>query len=351
MVLASAVIALAGCSAPSASRSGSQQPAVVPSPSLSPSVSAPAILGPHGIVPFVDEPAGLAEFVDLPPPAATPPTPRGPGCRADQLRGALTTWHRTSVGQYGSVVVTNVSVAPCTLHGAVGAQLMTTGGPVRIAYSDEITDAAARIVTGMDPGATGSLRLDWDAPFCATVAGPLTLALTLPHGGGVLTVPVADRRVPTCVRGSAVTGGLRSGVFHPGDADHPVDPDPASPLQPLRVSVVSHPVRARAGATIEYVVALTNPTSVAIALDGPIGFGQQVRTGESQTAAQTELFRLNRRVITSIPAHATVQYAMALTLPASASPGATVDVNWLLYAPRLDEKPAPSNGFTLRIDG
>jgi BarA-like signal transduction histidine kinase len=61
------------------------------------------------------------------------------------------------------------------------------------------------------------------------------------------------------------------------------------------------------------------------------------------------LFRLNRRVVTSIGAHQTVRYEMLLTIPATMKPGLTMHVNWLLRTLWLAAGVNPTNGFIITI--
>ena len=55
------------------------------------------------------------------------------------------------------------------------------------------------------------------------------------------------------------------------------------------------------------------------------------------------LYRLNRRVVTSIAAHATIRYEMVQTIPAMMQSGLSMSVNWILLAPGFSAPVAPSN--------
>src|SRR5262249_13965472 len=139
--------------------------------------------------------------------------------------------------------------------------------------------------------AAGSLDVAWDGPFCRHAAGALTLSLTLPHGGGVLTAAVTDTQRPSCLN-PTTPGTMHTGVFRPGDADVARYVPPVSALRHLRSSVASHPAGAGPGEAIRYVIALSNPSSARIDLSSPVGFGESIGAGVPQ------LYRLNRRVIT-----------------------------------------------------
>jgi hypothetical protein len=331
-------------------------------------VSAPATLLPDGVVPFVDEPADESEFDGTPPSHPAPPPAKGPSCSARQLTGTLSKWISKAsnvdstqgadptmlASQYGFVVVTNVSKSACTLTGRVDAELVDLAGTVPMDYNNHGDDAFARQVVGVPAGAHASLRLDWSAPFCGTISRPLSVRVSLANGGGSLTAPVTDETVPPCSHPKnrpGVTGGLFIGTFAPGD----VNPEalPVSPLAVLRVSVLTHPDHGRAGQPIRYVVSVANPTGSAVVLSGSIGFGEFIasRGGQGVEPFQYAInYRLNRRVITSITANATVRYEVILVVPATMKAGLTMSVNWILKAPWLESKVTPTNGFTIVID-
>ena len=338
-----------------------------PAPNLPPTVSAPATMLPGNVVPFVDEPAAESEFVGTLPPRPKPPRPSGPRCVSSQLRGALSKWISKSVNNdgermdpvmaaslYGLVVVTNTSSKPCTLQGRVSAQLVDGGGKLHIDYSNDVNAAAEKAVTGVPAGGLASLRLDWSAPFCTTITGPLTVQVVLPNNGGTLDATVSDPTVPGCFHEEThpdLTGGVFVSAFSPGDASA-TTALPVSPLSVLTTSIVSHPTKGSPGKTIRYVVAVTNPTGNAVSLGGSVGFSQFIasRGGDGVAPFQYgKVFRLNRRVVTAIPARQTIRYEMLLIVPPMMKPGLTMDINWLLAAPWLTSKTGPKNGFAITI--
>ena len=233
-VLTAAVVA--GCAVSSA-RGYTPRATVgtgAPAPSLPPTVSASATMLPGNVVPFVDEPAAESEFVGTLPTQPNPPRPSGPRCEGSQLRGALSKWISKSVNNDGEkmdpvmaaslsgwVVVTNTSNKPCTLQGRVNAQLVDGGGELHIDYSNDINAAAETAVTGVPAGGLASLRLDWSAPFCTTITGPLSVHVVLPNNGGTLDATVRDPTVPGCLHEEThpdLAGGVFVSAFSPGDA-------------------------------------------------------------------------------------------------------------------------------------
>ena len=180
------------------------------------------------------------------------------------------------------------------------------------------------------------------------------MRVTLPNHGGTLDAPVTDAAVPGCVgegTNPELAGGVFVSAFSPGDAVT-ATVLPVSPLSVLTTSIVSHPTTGSPGKTIRYVVSLTNPTASTVSLAGSVGFGQCIASvgGDGvQPFQYGDLFRLNRRVVTSIPGHHSVRYEMALTVPPSMKPGLTMNVNWLLAAPWFTSKVEPGNGFVITI--
>ena len=366
-VLTAAVVA--GCAVSSA-RGYTPRATVgtgAPAPSLPPTVSASATMLPGNVVPFVDEPAAESEFVGTLPTQPNPPRPSGPRCEGSQLRGALSKWISKSVNNDGEkmdpvmaaslsgwVVVTNTSNKPCTLQGRVNAQLVDGGGELHIDYSNDINAAAETAVTGVPAGGLASLRLDWSAPFCTTITGPLSVHVVLPNNGGTLDATVRDPTVPGCLHEEThpdLAGGVFVSAFSPGDASA-TTALPVSPLSVLTTSIVSHPTKGSPGKPIRYVVAVTNPTSNVVSLGGSVGFSQFIasRGGDGVTPFQYgEVFRLNRRVVAAIPAHQTVRYEMLLVVPPTMKVGLTMNINWLLAAPWLTSKADPTNGFVITI--
>lgn len=139
-------------------------------------------------------------------------------------------------------------------------------------------------------------------------------------------------------------------AFSPGDES--ATALPVSPLSVLTASIVSHPTKGSPGKTIRYMVAVTNPTSNAVSLGGSVGFSQFIasRGGDGVAPFQYgKVFRLNRRVVTAIPAHQTVRYEMLLVVPPTMKPGLTMNINWLVATPWLTSKTDPKNGFAITI--
>jgi hypothetical protein len=128
-------------------------------------------------------------------------------------------------------------------------------------YWNGISDEARQAKTGVPPKAHASLRLDWSAPFCASMSGSLVVRVALPDGGGTLDAPVRDATRPGCVTSELhpeVGGGLYISGFTPGDVDQ-ATVRPACAPAPLTVSVVEAPQTVRAGQPANYVIQLAGP--------------------------------------------------------------------------------------------
>ncbi|WP_216214030.1 hypothetical protein [Amycolatopsis aidingensis] len=345
---------LAGCGAGEAGP-GSAEP-------LPPRVSAPATLLPDGTVPWVDEPAGESEFRAPPRERRTDPD-AGP-CQAGQLRGELTSWlspGNTDGGEHtvraqagakliGYAKVTNTGRENCRLRGEVDTRLRDRNGEVPIGYSHAVNREGAQRVTIVPPGKAAELRLDWSGPFCAPVDGPLELAIHLPEDGGELRAPVRTDKTPPCGRGG--TGPQSTSHLAASSFDEPArETTPDSPLSVLRATIEPVPA-GKAGELVTYHVRLANPTGSAVSLDPCPGYLQErFSLGNHQVAAvnESELYRLNCRPVTEIPANGSVRFAMGLRIPAELAPGRKLSVSWRLLAPGLAGEPGLRGGFELTV--
>ena len=331
------VLALAGCGTTVTSRTAADRPPVVS--------AAPTLL-PDGTVPWVDEPAGLHEY-DLQLPA--PPTAAGAQpCRAEQLDAVLPSWYRQGdggepgvrrppPGLFGFVAVSLRGDTACTLQGKARVRLLLDGAEAPVQYSDSVAAEAERRVTTVTRERGAELRVDWSPPFCGPV-GLQELVVTLPGERGELRAAVGEPATPACTGGgSEGDPGLRTyvsgSVFDPARVETPLD----SPLGVLQATSEQVPATAPAGGSVDYLVRLTNPTAQDVPLDPCPGYLQErlvVSTGDATGFNTSQVYRLNCRPTSSVPAGSSVAFRMHAQVPAD-PPGPSYVLTWRLLAPGL----------------
>ncbi|WP_327040147.1 hypothetical protein OG400_19835 [Micromonospora ureilytica] len=283
-----------------------------------------------------------------------PAAPRRPAtgsrpCRAEQLTGRLTTWTRPGTGGetprgfdaaigklIGEVDVRNSSKVECTLQGEVPTKMLAGGREIPMLYTHGINEEGRTRVVAVPAGGHASLRLDWSGPFCQTVKGSLELAIELPHDGGRLRAPVTADERPGCPRGEGVNPRVR-GTLSASAFTEPVtvSKPPSSPLEKLTVAVQG-PTTAVAGSRLTFRVTLGNPTDGALALDPCPGYLMERFTlGDATNDAvnSAQLYRLNCRALTQVPAGGSAVFEMVAEVPASMRVGRELTVTWKLYLP------------------
>lgn len=326
-----------------------------------PTVSAPPGLHPDGTVPWIDEPAGLREF-DIPPPPSVDAGDAEP-CTARDLAAVLPRWIEKGdageeeaasepAGLYGSIQVRLVGDEPCTLRGAVTASLQIAGEDAAVTYSNNVNDEARRRITVVTATDAADLRVDWSPPYCGP-NGPQQLMIELPDDGGTLPAPVQQATMPPCT-GPYPEGdrGLRSHLSTSA-FDRARQPTPLnSPLRVLRASAEQLPESAQPGQAIEYIVRLTNPTAQDVMLEPCPGYYTSrfvLGTGDRAGFNSGQVYRLNCRPVSAVPAGGSIAFRMRADVPADPPGGPTFSVSWRLVAPYLAGEAGLSLGFELPI--
>ncbi|RZT77973.1 hypothetical protein EV382_1150 [Micromonospora violae] len=292
-----------------------------------------------------------------------PAEPRRPAvgskpCRAEQLSGQLTSWTRpgtagekprgwdAALGKLiGEVDVRNSSTVECTLQGEVPTTMLAGGREIPMLYTHGINEEGRARVVAVPAGGHASLRLDWSGPFCQPVIPPLELAIEIPHGGGTLRAPVTADDLPVCPRGEGVNPRARASLSASGFTEPPVvSVPPSSPLDQLTVAVQG-PATAVAGSRLTFRVTLGNPTDRPLALDPCPGYlMERFSLGDATNDAvnSAQLYRLNCRALTQIPADGRAVFEMVAEVPASMRAGRELTVTWKLYLPHYVQR---SNQF------
>jgi hypothetical protein len=134
------------------------------------------------------------------------------------------------------------------------------------------------------------------------------LRIGLPGGGGV----------DAAAHGFDTVCGVSVSQFGvPADAEPAVDP----PLSPLTAQITA-PTTAAAGQILIYTVTLTNPQSTDVSLSRCPAYDEFVGSGSNNTWVATVLhYYLNCDASPTIPAGASVTFAMRLSLPANQPEG------------------------------
>lgn len=204
------------------------------------------------------------------------------------------------------LTLANTSTTDCVLRGAPRITAVANKGgahPVAVgSYSQTAvplqSGAMARVVVG--------------APAGCSEQGEIARSLE---------VAVNDRAVPRTASDTWVPlacGEPSLLVFEPVD-----EPEANGPLNSLEATWEG-PTSAESGATIDYVVALHNPTEEDIALEPCPSYTQ---TAEDRLA---ETLLLNCEAVPVIKAGETARFAMRLTVPES--PDSEIKVGWHLEA-------------------
>jgi hypothetical protein len=220
----------------------------------------------HGAVPWIDHPA--PPYQPLPTPRTAPPATDARLCTAGDVaarflpRGDGATGHMLIQLRFE-----NTSGTTCVLKGY----------PTEVVASEPgLRDVTAKAgsyfpnqpTANIAPGESAFLGLETDSE-CASrpgggPAGPPYhhVHVSLPGGGTVRVTRHSPAFDLTC--------GLQMTKFY---VPQPAAPEPHDPLGDLQASLrLSH--TARVGTTLEYGVALTNPTSTAISLDRCPGYDE-----------------------------------------------------------------------------
>ncbi|GAA3234241.1 hypothetical protein ACFO1B_23785 [Dactylosporangium siamense] len=315
--------------------------------------TAPASLLADGTVPWADLRI-KDEDLNGKPPGPRTPAPGSKPCRAEQLSGRLASWVRPGTGGetprgwdaaigklIGEVDVLNTSAVECTLQGEVPTTMLAGGREIPMLYTHDINEEGRSRVVAVPAGGHASQRLDWSGPFCQPTDGALELAIQVPHGGGTLRASVAVADTPKCPQGEWVNPNARptlsaSGFTEPVAVSTPA----ASPLDQLTVSVKG-PSSAAAGERIAFRVTLANPTKSPLALDPCPGYLlERFSQGDAKHDAvnTSQLYRLNCRPLTGIPAGGSAVFEMVTDVPAAMASGRKLSITWKLVLPHFTQR-------------
>jgi hypothetical protein len=243
-----------------------------------------------------------------------------------------------------SIVFTNTDTEPCLLRGTPRVVATQPGLPDRIA-TPGYRQPLGGVPGDMAPGATTVLSLQEGVQCDGTP--PPTAAyydhfdVTLPTGG-TIAVKVDNTNSRLGLRCDFLVGQFHVQV---------PQPEPTPPPWSGLTASLDLPDSAQAGATLNYVVTLTNPTDDTITLQPRPGYIEAAYSTATQTvihdpsappdkqqpfrtpiSAAKKTYALNCSAVTSIPAHGNIRYAMQLAIPAD-MPTETMTVHWGLLGP------------------
>lgn len=271
-----------------------------------------------GVVPWLDRPLPLYRTPDarlIRYPTSAPP------CRAAQLR---VRHGRTAVGlgnRLEEIVFTNGAAEPCLLRGYPTISARTPSGARRALHpSRGGTYFGQMTAADIAPGRHGFLDLATSRGCdngLRRAARYTDLRIRLPQGG-----TVAAPRVSI-----SVFCGLSMSEL--GLPRRYAEPHAASGTAGTLRARLHLPVRIRAGATLRFVVILSNPSKAEVALRRCPGYTEGIAVA---LLVSRHSYALNCGPIHAIPPHRSVRYAMRLVVPRRAKPG-FAKVFWSLNTP------------------
>jgi hypothetical protein len=266
------------------------------------------------VVPWVDQVATSAAPTPAPGPRTTYPP-----CRASQLSGHVSTGGGAGGTFYQTLWLANSSPRPCAL---AGIPRVIGSGPRAHSYrfrpesgpgDNLIGPGPAELAPGERAGATLS---SWDG--CPRLLrgrkAPIDkLLVRLPRAG---KLAVRVRPADNAVCGFSVS---RFG------APPPKTPSQRSPLNRLTVSM-QVPSSVQAGKVLAFTVTLRNRADRPVSLT-PCPSYTEYLIAPMHSAVHDEYY-LNCAVAHRIPAHATVRFAMRITVPAGSG---SAKLGWQLH--------------------
>ena len=272
------------------------------------------------MVPWVNRPLSLYLIPDatlVRYPTSAPP------CHAAQLRVSQGRTGGAMTNVLEELVFTNTGTRPCLLRGYPTISGETPDGSRRVLHPERGGTFFGQLVpANLPPG--GHVFLDLATPgLCDQGRKPATplryrhLVFTLPQGGTVRAEQVSI---------SEGCGYLSMSQF--GLQERYSQPRPAPGTAGTLTARLRVPTTIRAGSTLHYTVALSNPTTTTVRLRPCPGYSQALVT----RVLIRQSFALNCDSVHAIPAHGHVRYAMQLTIPPRATPG-IAKIAWNLNTP------------------
>ncbi|HEY3034953.1 MAG TPA: DUF4232 domain-containing protein [Streptosporangiaceae bacterium] len=279
---------------------------------LSPSVSP---VSERGAVPWVDRPGRL--FEPSPLPARRLPADARP-CAASQVRVSPDGGNGGGGHSYQMFAFRNVSRTTCILRGYPSV-VASEPGKADVTAADGGFFVGRERSGNMPPGGTATLSIETERDCPARYASPNqfpaliyhTVTVGIPGGGHVVINEAFD-----------VLCGLYTGQFA---VAQPPQRYTQSPVTGARVSL-ELPSGVAAGATLDYVIDLANPTGTDMVFSPCPGYQQGLGS------AGKAILSLNCRARHRIPAHQTVRFAMQLHVPAD-TPTGPDNVYWQVATP------------------
>jgi hypothetical protein len=289
--------------------------------------------------------AGVVAWVDRPAPPYTAPQPTplpyptaAPACRVDQIRATGPNGGVATGNVDERFTFTNISRASCLLRGFPTISALAPDGrrvPLRrVTPSPQGTFFALLVPAAIPPGHHVYLDLATEDVTCR-LGRPFVyrdLSFRLPDG----------RRLLTHTRLPRFCGGWRMSRFGlPERTTATAPPSPGS-LDTLRVAV-SLPSSAQAGATLRYLITITNPTDTAVRLEPCPSYTEWFYLPtEPIDHHRGPAYLLNCDAIRLIAPGHRVRYEMRMRLPAM--PSGVAKFGWHLNTPN-----EPGAGTVLAI--
>lgn len=288
-------------------------------------------------------------WISVTPTPYIPPTPLAavippgtPACDATGLVAAFAGTGALTGGQLmGTIRIGNRTGSLCYLEGFPQVRLFDSAGrPIALQVSAWTEPKPERIpiqpmttTLGGDslPVGTASVSMIWPThDFATGTCSPpapqgTMLVLSLPSGGGDLSVPIIDRLNGNTI--ASCGGSLSLGPFEAAPA-----PTPTAP--PARFSIaLDLPASVAAGQTLHYIVRLRNITAL------PITFDRPCPTYGEWGAGAKSFYVLNCDPVRTIESGQEVAFAMQLDLPGGLSPGPST-IFWNFTGPdQLNQLP------------
>ncbi|HZC33477.1 MAG TPA: DUF4232 domain-containing protein [Candidatus Bathyarchaeia archaeon] len=334
--IGSVVLLVAGCVA-------SGVPSVHQAPSAIPTAASPSVSDVAGIIPWSSE---------LPAPPLTPsatPIPDAASCKADQLGAGNAGWGGATGSLFGGFLVWNTGEAPCVVEGDPTIAIVDAPGrSLKIDHATAPSPAAQRVVlrprqsapalNQESPTGLASDTFQWSNWCAPAPKSPLTLAVTLPESPS-LRLPIifagGETSAPRC-DDTAAPSTMTVSPFEETPGPSLTEP-PAVPAEALRLAL-EVPDHGTAGNALDYIAALTNPSTAAISLDPCPAYRESLVTPGGQIALD---YLLNCAAVPSIGPGETVRFAIVLEIPRSQPPTTQATIVW-----ELD--PYYSEGFLAR---
>jgi hypothetical protein len=287
--------------------------------------------GPAGATNHGVDLAGAIPWIHAPTEPPLPPPPRPPlprptdarPCRVDDVAASFDGGN--GAGGHALVYVTfrNISTSTCVLKGYPQVTATEPGLPDVAGTDGSFFPSAG--TANMAPGQNTFLGLETDT-YCAARPG---------GGGGrpryhhVDIVLPADGTVSLDQPdGFDVTCGLHLSEF---SVPQPEPPQPRTPASRL-TTTLDTPATVAAGATLIYVVALTNPNARAVTLSPCPAYLQA-----APSIPVKDVEALNCRPIGAIAAHGTVRFEMHMQIPVRTTAG-ELKIIWQLVGPAAAPK-------------